>query len=391
MTPKITARALRALPEHPNLEHLRKEAKQRLKLLRQTDPAAALAVAQRDVARDYGFPSWRRLVALLRPTARPASDAPDWGEYREQLNQISEAKERGDWKAMEKTYRELIVSARPAFRDTLEGDLALSLVQFSKKPEEARRILDRRMRKPTPEIMAYYAHFASMIGEADIDKKEAMLRRAIALGDSAMVFNHYANLLWRERNNRSEAEYWFRKAAELDTGSPELDAAMRGIYATILWERGDPVTAETWFHLAFAKSRMDVQSITAFAGMLTATGRVEAGLALVPEVLSHPRLQMLSKRIACQFELLGWFLRYAHGNESMRGQALGEIRARPVGCPPLGRFLDLGRNARAAAAAGHPASDLVAALAKALQPDEGRVAEALAEVERCPAWRGTVN
>lgn len=387
MAEQITARAVRTLPERPNLEHLRKEAKQRLKLLRQTDPAAALAVAQREVARDYGFPSWRRLVALFRPTARPASDTADWGEYREQLNQIWEAKERGDWKAMEKTYRELIAGARPALRDSLEGDFALSLVQFSKKPEEARRIFDRLMRKPTPEIMAYYARFASMIGEADIDQREAMLRRAVALGDSAMAFNHYANFIWRERNNRSEAEYWFRKAAELDTGFPEGDAAMRGIYATILWEWGDPVTAETWFHLAFAKSRMDVQAITAFAGMLTATGRVEAGLALVPEVLSHPRLQKLPKRIVCQFELLGWFLRYAHGDEGMRCHALTEIRARLISCPPAGHFLDLGRNARAAAAAGHPANDLVAALAKALQSDEGRATEGLAEVERCPAWR----
>lgn len=53
----------RVLPDHPSLEHLRKEAKARLKILRATDPTAQLAAAQRDVARDYGFPSWRRLQA----------------------------------------------------------------------------------------------------------------------------------------------------------------------------------------------------------------------------------------------------------------------------------------------------------------------------------------
>lgn len=274
MTPQVTARALRALPEHPNLEHLRKEAKQRLKLLRHSDPWSTLAVAQREVARDYGFSSWRRLVALFRPTAEFASDAFDRRDHWERITQILEARDRGDWRAMEKAYREAIANARPTQRNSLEADFAFSLLQYSKKPEEARRIFDRLMRKPTPETMAYYARFAHMIGETDMDQWEAMLRRAIALGDNAVAFNHYANFLWRERNNRSEAERWFRRAAELDTGSSDSDAAMRGLYATFLWEGGDPVTAETWFHLAFLKSRMDLQAISAFAAMLTATGRV---------------------------------------------------------------------------------------------------------------------
>lgn len=387
MTPQVTARALRALPEHPNLEHLRKEAKQRLKRLRHSDPSAALAVAQREVARDYGFPSWRRLVALFRPTIGFASDTLDWRDHWERQARILEARDRGDWRAMETAYRELIGNARPTHRDSLEADFAFSLVQYSKKPEEARRIFDRLMRKPTPETMAYYARFAHMIGETDMDQWEAMLRRAIALGDNAVAFNHYANFLWRKRNNRSEAERWFRRAAELDTGSPDSDAAMRGLYATFLWEGDDPVTAETWFHLAFLKSRMDLQAISAFAAMLTAIGRVDAGLALVTELLSHPRLRESPKRIACGFELLGWFLRYAHGDEAMRRHALTEIRARLAGCQPLGRFLDLSRNAKAVTAAGHPATDLVAALAKVLQSDAGRAAEALVDVERCPAWR----
>lgn len=64
------------LPDHPSLEHLRKEAKSRLKVLRATDPTARLAAAQRDVARDYGFPSWRRLQADVSKlsTARETED-----------------------------------------------------------------------------------------------------------------------------------------------------------------------------------------------------------------------------------------------------------------------------------------------------------------------------
>lgn len=53
----------RALPDAPDLEWLRKRAKRRLTELRETNPAARLADAQLDLARSYGFPSWRALKA----------------------------------------------------------------------------------------------------------------------------------------------------------------------------------------------------------------------------------------------------------------------------------------------------------------------------------------
>jgi len=53
------------LPDRANLEHLRNEAKQRLKDLRARDVAARLSDAQLLVAREYGFPSWRRLKAAV--------------------------------------------------------------------------------------------------------------------------------------------------------------------------------------------------------------------------------------------------------------------------------------------------------------------------------------
>jgi ankyrin repeat protein len=52
-----------SLPENPNLEWLRKQAKQRLAELRRTNPAAKLAEAQFDLAKLYGFSSWRALKA----------------------------------------------------------------------------------------------------------------------------------------------------------------------------------------------------------------------------------------------------------------------------------------------------------------------------------------
>jgi len=62
------------LPSHPNLEWLRKSAKKRLNELRAADPNAKLADAQRELAREYGFPSWRKLKAHVeaappQPTA----------------------------------------------------------------------------------------------------------------------------------------------------------------------------------------------------------------------------------------------------------------------------------------------------------------------------------
>jgi hypothetical protein len=55
-----------SLPERANLEHLRNEAKQRLKAMRIDNPGATLAAAQLATARLYGFTSWRRLVAYVK-------------------------------------------------------------------------------------------------------------------------------------------------------------------------------------------------------------------------------------------------------------------------------------------------------------------------------------
>ena len=54
-----------SLPDKPSLEWLRKEAKRRLDDLRRTTPKAQLSDAQLDVARQYGFPSWRALKARV--------------------------------------------------------------------------------------------------------------------------------------------------------------------------------------------------------------------------------------------------------------------------------------------------------------------------------------
>jgi hypothetical protein len=50
------------LPAHPSLEQLRKQAKDRLRAMRATEPSSTLADAQYAVARDHGFESWPKLV-----------------------------------------------------------------------------------------------------------------------------------------------------------------------------------------------------------------------------------------------------------------------------------------------------------------------------------------
>jgi len=59
------AEAASALPDAPNLHWLRKQAKRRLQELRKVNPEAQLADAQFDLAKRYGFPSWRALKAHI--------------------------------------------------------------------------------------------------------------------------------------------------------------------------------------------------------------------------------------------------------------------------------------------------------------------------------------
>jgi ankyrin repeat protein len=57
------------LPDHPNLEWLRKQSKTRLSELRRVDPAAALSDAQFQLAQQYGFSSWRAMKRHIDASA----------------------------------------------------------------------------------------------------------------------------------------------------------------------------------------------------------------------------------------------------------------------------------------------------------------------------------
>ncbi len=60
-----SAAGAQQLPDNPNLDWLRKEAKRRLDDMRSGNPDAQLADAQFDLAKQYGFSSWRALKAHI--------------------------------------------------------------------------------------------------------------------------------------------------------------------------------------------------------------------------------------------------------------------------------------------------------------------------------------
>jgi ankyrin repeat protein len=77
-----------SLPDNPNLDWLRKEAKRLLDELRKTDPSARLSTAQLEIARRHGFPSWRSLKAQI--------------DSRTIEGQLIDAARKGDAKVVER-------------------------------------------------------------------------------------------------------------------------------------------------------------------------------------------------------------------------------------------------------------------------------------------------
>jgi hypothetical protein len=65
------------LPSRPNLDWLRKTARQRLKKRRAHHPETKLADVQFAMAREYGFPSWRALKAHVDTLQRGAEATGD--------------------------------------------------------------------------------------------------------------------------------------------------------------------------------------------------------------------------------------------------------------------------------------------------------------------------
>src|SRR5262245_11202776 len=72
----------RELPDRPNLEHLKKQAKALLRELQERQPEAQLADAQHAIAREYGFSSWPALYAHVERIATRIATNPFTGTWR---------------------------------------------------------------------------------------------------------------------------------------------------------------------------------------------------------------------------------------------------------------------------------------------------------------------
>jgi hypothetical protein len=104
------------LPARPSLEQLRKQARERLRQQRLTEPAATLAAAQFALAREYGFESWPRLVQHIRALH------PSRVEQLEQIAAHILAGASGDANALERLIEHTGASYSPAqMRIRVEG------------------------------------------------------------------------------------------------------------------------------------------------------------------------------------------------------------------------------------------------------------------------------
>jgi ankyrin repeat protein len=131
---------LRPLPPRPSLEHLKNEAKQRLKGLRVGDPHAKLAAAQLVVARQYGFSSWRALKVHVDKVSvrRPVFAAARAGDFEA----VRRAFEHGfDPAALDDDGRTIHQIAKVAGHRTIET-LAVQYQERATRPPDERRQID---------------------------------------------------------------------------------------------------------------------------------------------------------------------------------------------------------------------------------------------------------
>lgn len=68
---------MRILPDYPNLDFLRRQAKELLAALRESSPTSSLTDAQRALADQYGFDSWAALRVEVEQQRRQPPTAPD--------------------------------------------------------------------------------------------------------------------------------------------------------------------------------------------------------------------------------------------------------------------------------------------------------------------------
>ena len=146
------------LPARPSLEYLKKLAKDRLRTLRDTDPEAKLADAQRSVAREHGFSSWRALKAEVERRAADIRDA------------LFAACAAGDLVALSE-----LLDHEPGLANASREDGATALHAAVEHPSAVRLLLERGANPNARDTgdNALPLHFAA--GGAPIETVQALL------------------------------------------------------------------------------------------------------------------------------------------------------------------------------------------------------------------------
>ncbi len=157
------------MPEHhdkpADVRQLRTQAKERLQTLQATDPTAKLADAQREIARENGFPSWPRLVESLETPLL--------------LERLKGQIERGDADGLDRLLRRRPSLAK-RLNDPMFGFDAPPLVRASHHPDAARLlpVLARHGADPNGRSKWWAGGFSAL----DSAKAEATVDLLLELG-----------------------------------------------------------------------------------------------------------------------------------------------------------------------------------------------------------------
>jgi ankyrin repeat protein len=217
-----------ALPARPNLDWLKRTAKERLAELRASDPTSKLHTAQLFVARDYGFKSWRELKSRLDEIAK---------SYNETV-EVFRAARTGDVEAVR---RAMNLGFDPA---TLDANCCTIYQIAKERGYGAIEVLVRDLRqgdpRPQPEVRAVHAILSaaqsgnvsemSSLLDAHPELIDAMgggLKKATALHLAALRSHHAVVRLLIERGADLDPRDF------PDNATPLHFAAIHGDHETI--------------------------------------------------------------------------------------------------------------------------------------------------------------
>jgi hypothetical protein len=149
--------ALRPLPPRPSLEFERKRAKKLLREMRLADPSAKLSDAQFAAARDYGFPSWPRLVEYFTTLDRheKSSPPPSWyplEEFEQQADRLLTQQEKGRAEA---------AAQLAMFVPRFYGKHVADVIGAPTTIDDARLVIARTNRLPSWDVLAEWVSAAA--------------------------------------------------------------------------------------------------------------------------------------------------------------------------------------------------------------------------------------